>query len=340
MVTLKLAYVQAFRDRHGHQRYYYRRDGQRFPLPGRPGEDEFMSMYAAAAATFENAPTIQCRAPAAGTFDALCVSYYRSPTFLTLRPSSQRTYRLIIDKWRAEHGRKRVTHLRRSDVVAHITTGMEASGPHAANSLLSKLKVLLRFAVENGWRRDDPAATVRKIRAKSEGFATWTEDDIAAFEKQWPTGTRQHLALALMLYTGQRRGDAVRMGRQHVTGDAIRVVQGKTGARLVIPMHAKLRAAIEGTPKDNLTFLMTEWGKPFSAAGFGNWFRDACDDAGLKSLSAHGLRKAAARRLAEAGCSASQIAAITGHRTLSEVTRYTAAADQEKMARDAIGRLN
>jgi integrase len=125
-----------------------------------------------------------------------------------------------------------------------------------------------------------------------------------------------------------------------VTGDSIRVVQGKTGARLLIPMHAKLREAIDATPKDNLTFLMTAFGKPFSAAGFGNVFREWCDEAGLKVLSAHGLRKAAARRLAEAGCTASQIASVTGHKTLGEVTRYTAAADQAQMARDAVERLS
>jgi integrase len=145
--------------------------------------------------------------------------------------------------------------------------------------------------------------------------------------------------LALLLYTGQRRGDVVLMGRQHVTGDSIRVVQGKTGARLLIPTHAKLREAIDATPKDNLTFLMTEYGKPFSAPGFGNAFREWCDAAGLYGLSAHGLRKAAARRLAEAGCTASQIAAVTGHKTLSEVARYTAAADQVRLARDALDRI-
>ena len=124
-----------------------------------------------------------------------------------------------------------------------------------------------------------------------------------------------------------------------VTGDSIRVVQGKTSARLLIPMHAKLREAIDATPKDNLTFLMTAFGRPFGAPGFGNVFREWCNKAGLRDLSAHGLRKAAARRLAEGGCTASQIAAVTGHKTLGEVTRYTAAADQARMARDAMDRM-
>ena len=92
-------------------------------------------------------------------------------------------------------------------------------------------------------------------------------------------------------------------------------------------------------PLDNLTFLSTAHGKPFTVAGFGNAFHDWCKAAGLKDRSAHGLRKAAARRFAEAGCTTKQIAAITGHKTLSEVERYTASAEQERMAREAISRL-
>lgn len=117
------------------------------------------------------------------------------------------------------------------------------------------------------------------------------------------------------------------------------MTQSKTSVRLAIPLHPELRSVLEETPRENLTFLTTAWGKPFTAAGFGNWFRDVCNDAGLKDRSAHGLRKAAARRLAEAGCSPLQIGAITGHKTLKEVSRYTAAADQERMARDAIDKI-
>lgn len=157
--------------------------------------------------------------------------------------------------------------------------------------------------------------------------------------ERWGVGTRERLALCLLIYLGQRRGDTVRMGRQHRNGDTIRVTQSKTGAQLTISIHPELKAVLDNLPNDNLTYLTTMWGKPFTAAGFGNWFRDTCDDAGLKGLSAHGLRKSAARRLAEAGCSTKQIAAITGHKTLGEVERYTASADQEMMAREAISRL-
>lgn len=339
VATVRLAYVHSYKDRHGKRRHYYRRQGRRIALPGRPGESEFMQAYEMAAAGFETGRPAHSAAAKAGTFDALCIAYYSSSEFGELREATKRTYRGILDRWRAEHGAKRVTHLERRHVKEHIAKAATTSGPHAANNLRQMLQIICRFAVDNDWRRDDPTIGVRPVRAKSEGFATWSEEDIAAFEKRWAPGTRQRLALALLLFTGQRRGDVVRMGRQHVSGDAIRVVQGKTGVSLLIPMHHELRKAIADTPRDNLTFLTTAFGKGFTAAGFGNWFRDACDDAGLKERSAHGLRKAAARRLAEAGASTLQIGAITGHRTLKEISRYTAAADQERLARDAIGKM-
>jgi integrase len=112
----------------------------------------------------------------------------------------------------------------------------------------------------------------------------------------------------------------------------ISVRQEKTGVVLDIPLHAALAAIIAATPSEHLTYLITQFGKPFTSAGFGNWFREQCDAAGLSQCSAHGLRKAAARRLAEAGCTAYEIAAITGHASLREVVRYTKAADQKRLA--------
>jgi len=126
---------------------------------------------------------------------------------------------------------------------------------------------------------------------------------------------------------------------RHVESDAITITQGKTGETVSIPLHPELHSVIASTPKDQMTFLTTKHGAPFTAAGFGNAFREWCDKADVTKLSAHGLRKAAARRLAEAGCSAHQIAAITGHRTLKEVEPYAARADRIRLARDAMEAL-
>jgi integrase len=198
----------------------------------------------------------------------------------------------------------------------------------------------MQFALSDGSLKDDPTAGIKNMSGKTEGFRTWNEDDIAAFEARHPLGTRERLALALLLCTAQRRGDVVRMGRQHIRNGAVEVTQQKTGTKLAVPIHPDLQAALAAMPSNHLTFLTTLFGKPFAAAGFTNWFREACNAAGLpKGTSAHGLRKAAARRLAEAGCSANVIASITGHKSLNEIERYTKAADQARMARDGMATL-
>ncbi|PVM71277.1 tyrosine-type recombinase/integrase [Caulobacter radicis] len=150
-------------------------------------------------------------------------------------------------------------------------------------------------------------------------------------------GSRAHLALYLLLYTGQRRSDVVRMGKQHVRDDMLHIQQQKTKTRLAIPLHPKLRDALKRAPADNLTFLVTKQGKPFSAPGFTNWFTECAKAAGLPENSTpHGLRKATCRRLAEAGSTPHQIMAITGHKNLKEVTHYTAAANQKVLAEEAM----
>jgi integrase len=147
-----------------------------------------------------------------------------------------------------------------------------------------------------------------------------------------------------LLYTGRRRGDVVRMGPQHVHKGVLTVDQGKTeggeDAHLEIPLHPKLREIIDATPiTGRTTFLVTSLGKPYTPAGFGNWFRELCDEADCADVSAHGLRKATARRLAEIGCSAHEIAAITGHASIGEVQRYTKAADRKRLAHSAMSKL-
>ena len=182
---------------------------------------------------------------------------------------------------------------------------------------------------------DDPSLAVEFIKRKKTGFHTWSEEEIALFEAAHPVGSKARLALALGLYTAQRRSDVVQMGHQHVHGGVVHVRQQKTGTMVPIPLHPDLAAILDATPTVGVkTFLVTQYGKPFTAAGFGGWFRERCDEAGLlPRCGFHGLRKAACRRLAEAGCSANVIASISGHKSLREVERYTKAADQERMAR-------
>jgi integrase len=333
-------FTHGYIDRHGKPRWYLRRRGlKNVPLPGLPWSPEFMAAYEAALAGQAPRPEIGASRTKPGSVSALVVKFYRSAEWAGLASSTQVTYGRILERFRAEYGDKPVASLQREHVRAILAK--KAATPQAANNLRKLIRLLMRFAVEEGSRRDDPTMGVAAIRTRSDGFHTWTEDEIATFEDQWPIGTKQRLAMALALYTGQRRSDLVQMGRQHVRNGRIQVTQQKTRAKLVIPLHPELQAVLDATPSEHLTYLTTAFGQPFTPAGFGGWFRAACDAAGLpKGCSVHGLRKAACRRLAEAGCSANVIAAISGHRTLKEVARYTTAADQERLADTAIRALS
>ncbi len=338
MTRLPLKHIHRFRDRHGQVRHYFRRLGHKqVALPGLPGSAEFMAAYQACLAGAP-LPIGEART-APGTMTALAVSWYQAAQFRGLSVSSQTTYRRIVEAFLAAHGGKQVADLEGRHVRALIDA--KAGTPAAANRLLSILRLLMRHAIERDWRRDDPTLYVRRVRYKVEGFATWTESDIAAFELRWPLESRARLAMALLLYTGQRRSDVIRMGRQHLRGGAIDVKQAKTGERLTLPVHPALKAAIDAQPAGHLNFLMTESGKPFASGNsFYNWFTDCARAAGLgPGRSPHGIRKAAARRLAEAGCTPHQIAAVTGHTTLREIERYTKAANQEEMAKTAMARI-
>jgi integrase len=241
----------------------------------------------------------------------------------------------VLERFAAEHGAKRIAKLERGHVQEMVDA--RRATPGGARIFLSSISVLLSHAVATGIRADNPALGIKRPRLSKDGWTTWTESDIARFEDAHPIGTEARLALALLVNTGQRVSDVIRMGRQHVHDGLIEVKQQKTGAALSIPVHAQHQAIIDAMPVNNLNFLMTSTGKPFTANGFCHWFANRCRHAGLPTgLSAHGLRKAMCRRLAEAGCTVHQIMAISGHQTLSEVQRYTKAVEQSRMARQAM----
>jgi integrase len=171
------------------------------------------------------------------------------------------------------------------------------------------------------------------------GHPTWPVEAIEQYRRRHPLGTKPRLALELLYGTMAARADAARLGRQHIQGAIISFRRQKTKAPVDIPILPELAAAIDAMPKaDHLTFLATERGAPFTPAGLGNWFRDQCDAAGVR-YSAHGLRKAGATRLAEAGATDHEIMAWGGWKTLKEVQRYTAAANRKRLAMQAAGKI-
>jgi integrase len=329
-------YVHAWFDKRDSQTYYYlRRHG--FPLvrlPGLPWSPSFMAAYEAALTGPRTAIGAGRIKP--GSVAAVVAEYFDSQKFFGSKSAgTQRMRRGILERFRTTYGERPFALL----PSEWIETLLDAKPPHAARSWLVTLRSLCQFAVKHGYRRDDPTANIELASIKGDGFHTWTEDEIARFEAHHLIGSKPRLALALLLYTSQRRSDVVRMGRQHVKASVLTVRQGKTGAELAIPVHAHLRAVLDVTPNEHLTFLVTTTGKPYGGNAFSEQFRKWCDAAGLPTrCKPHGLRKAACRRLAEAGCSANEIMAISGHATLKELVRYTKAADQARLARNAMAR--
>lgn len=213
-----------------------------------------------------------------------------------------------------------------------------ADRPGAALSILKILRVLIRHAIDIGWLDHDPSLGIK--RPKTQEIRSWTDDEVAAFEQRWPVGTKQRLAFALMLFTGQRRSDVHRMTWADVSEGTIRVVQQKTGRKLIIPLHRDLLAVLTAAERDHVTIINTEYGKPFTVDGFSQWMRNAIAGAGLPlDCQPHGLRKTAGRRLADAGSTAHEIMAVLGHKTLAEAERYTREADQVWLATEAMTKL-
>lgn len=333
-IVKRLPFVKSYRDRHDTERHYFRKPGAvSVPLPGPYGSPDFLIAYKEA---LENAPRREIGADKTvpGSISALVALYYKTPAYSGLTDQTRSTYRNTLEKLREAHGNLLVKGIRFRH-VEHILDALPAN----RENWRKVFRLILNLAVRRGWIDVHPMAGMRRPRKAKRGFPAWTREEIAAFEARWPTGSRERLAFALLLYTGQRRSDVVVMGRQHTKPGKIHVVQAKGGARLWIPIHTRLQAELAAAPKDRMTFVQTEYGKPFSGPGFTNWFHSVTEAAGLKGCTPHGLRKTAAAALAEAGCSGKEIMAITGHANLSEVTLYTASADQERLADQAMQKL-
>jgi integrase len=344
MTSIMLKFVTADVDANGNIRYYFRRPRQRkIRLRGLPGSREFMNGYQAAlSGNIEPLAQSKQSPPPRGSFRALCIAYYGSPKFMRLDDSTKSWQRRSLDAIATTHGNKPVAQLE----ARHIRNWRnEKSGtPAAANTMLKALRALFAWGEEHEEVDHSPVRGVKNVEHRSAGFHTWTSDEVTQFEIRHPIGTKPRLAMALLLYTAGRREDAVRLGPHHIRGSRLQFVQAKNEHRspvtVDIPVHPDLAQVIAATPlTGHSTFLVTEYGKPFSPAGFGNRFREWCNQAGLPHCSAHGLRKAAATRLAECGASPHEIMAITGHRTLEEVERYTRAAQKSGLADTAMAKL-
>lgn len=329
--------VTEYRDRHKKKRYRFRKSGlPTYHFRNEPGTPEFMEEYHLAKAAEKPEPEPRYEA---GTVDAVVAALYRTPRWRKMKPSSKRTYQGIIEKFRARNGRRKVTAI--TTTIIDKKLGEMESTPAAANNYRKSLARIFRQAIKMGLMKYNPIDATDAYKMTGEGHHTWTEDEIAAFEKKWPVGTRERLAFALLLHTAVRRADMVKIGPANREGDRLKLTHVKNDSDTSIPISDELEAAIAPFAETTGTYLQTMYGKPYTGDGFGNWFRRKVREAGLPlGCSPHGLRKAMSRRLAESGATNQQGRAVTGHKTDREFTRYAEKANKVTMADDAMANVN
>ena len=327
-------YVHAFVDHGGHPRYYFRRRGyKRAALPGSPWSPAFMEAYEKA---LGGAPAlIGADRHDPGCVDAVVTAYLNSKPFAELAAATQRMRRALLKRFCTEHGDKRLS-LMEPRHVARLLDRLEA---HPQGNMLKALRGLMAFAIAGRVIDVDPTRGYKPKHAKDTGgFKPWTEEDVAAFEARHLPGFMARLALALLICTGLRRGDVVRLGRQHIRHSVLSLKTSKTGAQVDLPVLPALQVELERAPI-GMTFLTGSRGQPFTPDAFAFWFRRRCLEAGLRGLSSHGLRKLAATRLAEHGATPHELMAVFGWSTLREAERYTRAADRKALARGVMRKL-
>ena len=239
--------------------------------------------------------------------------------------------RSVLGRIQTSHGHRPFATMK----TKHVEALRDEVGGHPGNKRVKYLKQMFGWATKQGIAKTNPTIEAEKIKIASEGYTAWTREDVLAFEERHPVGTKARLAFALFLYTGQRVSDVAQWGPLNLRAGRLVYVQHKGRTQQIkrrsIPVTPPLQAILDASPLGTTMWLETDYGKPFSIKGLGNKMRQWCDEADLKELSAHGIRKATGNLAAERGCSAHQIMQILGV-TLAIAESYTRAADEIRLA--------
>lgn len=337
-IVVALPYIHAYRDRHGKVRHYLRRPGMnKVALPGDPASLEFLAAYQAAITIEKPKGSIGAARHAPDSVSTWISLYLASAAFAAFAPETRRTRRNMLERFRGKHGEKRAGALERE----HIEKWMGALSPVVGRNFLKALRPWLSWCVAQGLRRDNPAATIKQPSHRTNGFQTWPEQYVEQYRARHELGTRARLAFELLVNTGAARVDVVRLGKQHIRDGVLSFRRHKTKVLVEIPVLEELRAILDDLPpRENLTFLLTDYGAPFSDAGFGNWFRQRCNEAGIPiGYSAHGVRKYAATLRANLGATTHELMAWFGWLSIDEAELYTRTAARRKLAIGMANRL-
>lgn len=359
-MRIHLRYVHEDTDRHGNTRiYFWRGKGHRkIRIRERPDTKAFRDAYDTAAEmdTLQRPPTAEEAAgvradsgislPKPNTLRWLCTRYMSECAELSQFDPRTRSVRKQILESVCNEPLTPGSKVRFADMpLEHITLkalyvlrDRKAATPGAANSRIKALRVVFKWAVQPNVQllKSNLARDVPLFKSKGDGFHAWTIEEVRIFAKRHPIGTKPHLALGLLLFTGVRRSDVVLFGRQMVREGWLHFTEQKNAGNKPkhrqIPVLPDLQRIIDRSPVGELTFLVNEQGRPFTGNGFGNWMRKRCNEAGLPQCSAHGLRKAGATIAADNGATEHQLMAIFGWDSPKQAALYTRKANRIKLA--------
>ena len=322
------------RTRHGALVWYVRvGKGPRVRIAHTYGTPEFTEAYRAALAGDEPAPA---RKASDGSLAWLIERYRASQTWAALSPATRKMRERIYERAIAKGGARPCRLVKAEDILDALEAQRDT--PFQATKFLDAMRGLFKWAMSAKHVVVDPTFGVRAKKPKTDGFKVWTEEEVAHFERRWPLGTRERLAFDLLLYTGLRRGDVAQLGPQHVRDGIITLRTAKTGQVVTLPVLPPLAESIAAGPTGALAFVTGEKGRPMVKEAFGNWFRDACNAAGVAG-SAHGLRKLGATRAADNGATEAELEAIFGWRGGAMASLYTREANRKKLAKGAMSKM-
>ena len=340
-------------NRHGTRVWYFRDGhGQRTRIRGDYGSPEFTAQVNAASrgAVMPGAAPATLSHSDPNSFGWLVDQFLNSSAHLQKEISTQKARRNVLRRI-VEKGVGSTPYRDLTDVdIRALRDKIAATGAVAmANGAVAILRVVFNWAVEEGKHlRSNPCLGVKAIKYAGSTNHVWTDEETAKFEAAYPLGTRERLAYSLLLYTGQRSGDVVRMGRQHIKTEAgqpwLTIIAQKTRKHASsdaaqVPVIPALSEAIAASPTGDLTYLVDENGAPLKVDAFGKWLRAACDKAGLPECTPHGLRHVGATRLVDGGADASALQCIYGW-SLAMCERYTRKASRKASALKHIHLLN
>ena len=325
-------------DRHGKTRWRFRLKGcSSCYIQGTYGSKEFEASYQAAKLDkpFEIAKT----KAKPGTFDWLITQYMRTKTFRDIGDVYRRNLSLEIERFRKDHGHRSITGLKKKHVEALMEAKRET--PAAANKLKKLIGRLCRYAINDfGYAMTDPTQGVKPFKMNADGYHTWTDAEISQFLAHHGEGSLPAIVLHLILYTGAARQDVNKMGWHSIYENRTFYNRGKTGGLVDLPLHAKLEEFLINIPSHQKTFITQTKSadESYTTESFGNWFGKQCKEAGVPG-SAHGLRKAGATKLAEAGGTEFEIMTFLGHSNPGEARKYVKKANRKLMADNAMAKL-